>query len=159
MVASVVNLDEERDEDEEVLSSWGLDGFVEKDTDILDSAFVTLLRNARDPFVAKLMSGPSLAAERHSKDESIIVQTQVSSRPLRQPTPIPAIDGSLPAPGDEHPPLSIARKAPNAVAVPQLLPARDRPCPDAFPTTPRAATIARRLRAHACWLAWLTRGA
>lgn len=31
MVASVVNLDEERDEDEEVLSSWGLDGFVEKD--------------------------------------------------------------------------------------------------------------------------------
>ncbi|KAK0443981.1 glycosyltransferase family 2 protein [Desarmillaria tabescens] len=62
--------------------------FIEKDTDLLDSAFVPLLRNSTDPFVVKLFSGPSLAAERHNRDESIVVQAQVSSLPLRSPTPI-----------------------------------------------------------------------
>jgi chitin synthase len=76
--------------------------FVEKDADLIDPAFVTLLRSSSDPFVAKLFSGPSLAAERHSKDENTIVQAQVSSRPLRGPTPIPYPDGSLP---EEHPRL------------------------------------------------------
>ncbi|EIW61536.1 chitin synthase [Trametes versicolor FP-101664 SS1] len=82
--------------------SYDARGFIEKDTDILDCAFVTLLRNSSDPFIAKLMAGPSLATERHSKDESIIVQAQVSSRPLRAPTPIIARDGSTVAPGEEH---------------------------------------------------------
>ncbi|KAI5987740.1 glycosyltransferase family 2 protein [Pisolithus orientalis] len=62
--------------------------FIEKDADMLDVALVTLLRSSTDPFVAKLVSGPSLATEQHSKDESISVQAQVSSRPLRQPTPM-----------------------------------------------------------------------
>ncbi|KAH9045438.1 glycosyltransferase family 2 protein [Lactarius pseudohatsudake] len=66
--------------------SYDVTGFVEKDTDILDSAFVTLLRNSGDPFISKLFAGPSLAAEKHSKDESMIVQAQVSSKPLRHPT-------------------------------------------------------------------------
>ena len=74
-------------------------GFVERNTDLLDSAFVSLLRNSRDGFVAKLLSGPSLAAEKHTKDESIVVQAQVSSRPLRQPTPILSPDGTTPSPG------------------------------------------------------------
>ncbi|KDQ63949.1 glycosyltransferase family 2 protein [Jaapia argillacea MUCL 33604] len=82
--------------------SYDVSHFIEKDTDILDSAFVTLLRGSTDAFVSKLLSGPSLAAERHSKDEQMIVQAQVSSRPLRQPTPILAVDGSLPPPGEEH---------------------------------------------------------
>ncbi|KZT06449.1 glycosyltransferase family 2 protein [Laetiporus sulphureus 93-53] len=82
--------------------SYDARSFVEKDTDILDSAFVSLLRNSTDSFVSKLMSGPSMATERHSKDESIIVQAQVSSRPLRQPTPIRSRDGSLPSESDEH---------------------------------------------------------
>lgn len=82
--------------------TYDVHSFVERDSDILDSAFVTLLRNSTDSFVSKLMSGPSLAAERHSKDESIIVQSQVSSRPLRQPTPIVASDGSVPSAADEH---------------------------------------------------------
>ncbi|EJF62220.1 chitin synthase [Dichomitus squalens LYAD-421 SS1] len=77
-------------------------GFVEKDTDILDCAFVSLLRNSTDPFIAKLMAGPSLATERHSKDESIIVQAQVSSRPLRSPTAITSRDGTTVAPGEDH---------------------------------------------------------
>ena len=79
--------------------------FVDKDVDLLDSAFVTLLRNSGDAFVSKLMSGPSLATERHSKDDSIIVQAQVSSRPLRQPTPVALVDGSVPTPEQEHPHL------------------------------------------------------
>ncbi|EGN94962.1 glycosyltransferase family 2 protein [Serpula lacrymans var. lacrymans S7.3] len=70
--------------------SYDITDFIEKDSDLLDCAFVTLLRNSTDSFVSKLVSGPSLAVERHSKDEAIIVQAQVSSRPLRQPTPIPA---------------------------------------------------------------------
>ncbi|KAG9317940.1 glycosyltransferase family 2 protein [Chiua virens] len=85
--------------------TYDISSFIEKDSDILDSAFVTLLRHSSDPFVAKLVSGPSLAAEKHSKDETSIVQAQVSSRPLRQVTPIASPDGSAPMPNEEHPPL------------------------------------------------------
>ncbi|KAJ3892037.1 chitin synthase [Lentinula edodes] len=66
---------------------YDVSDFVEKDTDLLDPAFVPLLRNSSESFVAKLFSGPSLAAEKHYKDESIVVQAQVSSRPLRTLTP------------------------------------------------------------------------
>ncbi|KAI0782569.1 glycosyltransferase family 2 protein [Abortiporus biennis] len=92
--------------------SYDVTGFVEKDVDILDSALVTLLRNSTDSFISKLMSGPSLATERHSKDESIIVQAQVSSRPLRQPTPVASPDGSLPSPNEEHPTLDVSKVYP-----------------------------------------------
>lgn len=86
--------------------NYDVAGFVEKDADLLDSAFVSLMRSSTDPFVAKLFAGPSLAAERHSKDENIIVQAQVSSRPLRSPTPIPLADGTIP---EEHPRLDPAK--------------------------------------------------
>ncbi|TFK63456.1 glycosyltransferase family 2 protein [Pluteus cervinus] len=69
-------------------ASYDVSTFVEKDSDLLDAAFVSLLRNSSEPFVSKLLSGPSLAAEKHYKDENIVVQAQVSSRPLRRPTPI-----------------------------------------------------------------------
>ncbi|KAG1857448.1 glycosyltransferase family 2 protein [Suillus subluteus] len=82
--------------------SYDVMNFIEKDSDLLDSAFVTLLRNSSDAFMSKLVSGPSLAAERHSKDEAIIVQAQVSSRPLRSPTPIAFPDGSVPPASEEH---------------------------------------------------------
>lgn len=85
--------------------SYDISQFVERDADLLDSAFVSLLRNSSEAFVSKLFSGPSLAAERHSKDDGIIVQAQVSSRPLRQPTPIYSADNSLLSPEDEHPRL------------------------------------------------------
>lgn len=85
--------------------SYDVSSFIEKDSDILDSAFVSMLRNSSDPFVAKLVCGPSLAAEKHSKDETCVVQAQVSSRPLRQPTRIASPDGSAPLPNEEHPPL------------------------------------------------------
>jgi chitin synthase len=85
--------------------SYDISQFVEKDADLLDSAFVSLLRNSSEPFVSKLFSGPSLAAERHSKDDGIIVQAQVSSRPLRQPSPIFSTDKTPPPAEDEHPRL------------------------------------------------------
>ncbi|KAH9919697.1 chitin synthase [Fomitopsis serialis] len=92
--------------------SYDVHGFVEKDTDILDTAFVSLLRNSTDPFISKLMSGPSLATERHAKDESMIAQAQVSSRPLRQPTPILSRDGAAPAEAEEHSHLDPAKAYP-----------------------------------------------
>jgi chitin synthase len=66
--------------------TYDIRGFVERDTDMLESTFVSLLRNSTDSFVAKLVSGPSMAAEMHQKDANIVVQAQVSSRPLRLPT-------------------------------------------------------------------------
>jgi len=75
---------------------------VKKHSDLLDSAFVTLLRNSFEGFVSKLVSSPSLAAERHSKDEGIIVQAQVSSRPLSSPIPITTPDGSAPLASEEY---------------------------------------------------------
>lgn len=66
--------------------SYDMSHFVEKDADTLDSAFVPLLRSSTESFVAKLVSGPSLATETHYQDQSTVVQAQVSSRPLRQPT-------------------------------------------------------------------------
>lgn len=80
--------------------SYDLTRFVEKDTDLLDSAFVPLLRNSNEGFVAKLFSGPSLAAEKHHRDDNIVVQAQVSSLPLRAPTAI----SSFSNPSEENPP-------------------------------------------------------
>ncbi|KAJ3550343.1 hypothetical protein NMY22_g546 [Coprinellus aureogranulatus] len=58
--------------------------FVEKDADLLDASFVTLLRSSSDPFIAKLVSGPGLATERHAQDPTMVVSAQVSSaRPMR----------------------------------------------------------------------------
>jgi len=68
--------------------SYDISNFVEKDTDMFDPSFVTLLRSSTDSFVAKLMSGPSLSTEKHQSDEETIVQAQVSSRPLRTFTPL-----------------------------------------------------------------------
>ncbi|KAF8627926.1 hypothetical protein AX17_006081 [Amanita inopinata Kibby_2008] len=69
-------------------ASYDVSGWIEKDADLLDAAFVVVLRGSSESFVSKLLSGPSLAAEKHSKDETIVVQAQVSSRPLRQITPV-----------------------------------------------------------------------
>lgn len=68
--------------------SYDVSSFVEKDADLLDPSFVTLLRGSSDSLVAKLMSGPSLSTEKHQSDEDTVVQAQVSSRPLRSVTPL-----------------------------------------------------------------------
>ncbi|PPQ77158.1 hypothetical protein CVT25_010786 [Psilocybe cyanescens] len=93
-------------------ASYDAANFIEKDADLVDSAFVSLLRHSSETFVSKLLSGPSLAAERHNKDESIIVQAQVSSRPLRQPTTILSSNNTVPAPEDEHPRLDPSKTYP-----------------------------------------------
>jgi chitin synthase len=59
--------------------------FVDADADLIDSEFVALLRSSVDPFVARLFSGPNLAAETHPKDPNTIVTAQVSSLPFRRP--------------------------------------------------------------------------
>jgi chitin synthase len=56
------------------------------------------------------MSGLGVVLERHPKDNSILVQAQVISRPIRQPTPISLPDGSLPS--EEHPELDVAKTHP-----------------------------------------------
>ncbi|GAA5844952.1 hypothetical protein JCM9279_000054 [Rhodotorula babjevae] len=75
--------------------------FVETDADALDPEFVALLRNAADPFVAKLVSGPSLAAEVHPLDDNTIVAAQVSSMPLRHPSPVKVSRAYVEAEGDD----------------------------------------------------------
>ncbi|KAH0828064.1 glycosyltransferase family 2 protein [Lanmaoa asiatica] len=68
--------------------TYDISSFVEKDADLLDPSFVSLLRGSSDSLVAKLMSGPSLSTEKHQSDQDTIVQAQVSSRPLRSVTPL-----------------------------------------------------------------------
>jgi chitin synthase len=47
------------------------------------------------------MSGLGMALERHHKDESILVQAQIISCPIRHPTPVALPDGAL-SPEGEH---------------------------------------------------------
>ena len=68
--------------------AYDVSSFVEKNADLLDPSFATLLRGSSDSLVAKLMSGPSLSTEKHQSDEDTVVQAQVSSRPLRSVTPL-----------------------------------------------------------------------
>ncbi|KAJ9124372.1 hypothetical protein QFC22_001172 [Naganishia vaughanmartiniae] len=60
--------------------------FIERNTDVIDAQLINLLRSSQDSFVAKLVSGPSIAAQGHPMDEHTIVQAQVSIMPLRQPS-------------------------------------------------------------------------
>ena len=93
-------------------ASYDVTHFIEKDSDLLDSAFVSLLCNSLDRFVSKLLSGPSLAAERHNKDDQIIVQAQISSRPLCNSSPVLSPNNTLPAVQDEHPRLDPGKTYP-----------------------------------------------
>lgn len=68
--------------------SYDVSGFVEDDLGILDVEFVSMLRESDDAFVARLVGGPSLALDLHPYDDSVIVAAQVSSQPLRKPTPV-----------------------------------------------------------------------
>ena len=65
--------------------------WIENDSDLLDAAFVVLLRGSSESFVSKLLSGPSLAAEKHYQDENIVVQVQVFSRPMGHSSGSPTI--------------------------------------------------------------------
>ncbi|KAL9934758.1 hypothetical protein V8E36_006533 [Tilletia maclaganii] len=67
---------------------YAIDGFLERELDLFDSAFVIMLRKTSNSFIAKLFAGPSLATESHPQDENTVVVAQVSARPLRTPTPL-----------------------------------------------------------------------
>lgn len=77
-------------------------GFAKKDADLLDPAFVSILRRSTDGFIARLVSGPSLATEGHPKDPNTVVQAQVSSMILRRPTGARMSIDELPT-GKVHP--------------------------------------------------------
>ncbi|PWN24363.1 hypothetical protein BDZ90DRAFT_122125 [Jaminaea rosea] len=66
-------------------TTYSLSSFLAQDMDVLDSAFVQLLRRSHTSFVARLFAGPSLATESHPHDPNTIVNAQVSARPLRVP--------------------------------------------------------------------------
>jgi len=85
--------------------SYDVTSFIEKDVDLLDATFVSLLRHSSNLFVSKIVSGPLLATKNHSKGESITVQAQVCSHPLCQLTLILSPDGSLSLGDDEQPQL------------------------------------------------------
>ncbi|EIW83186.1 glycosyltransferase family 2 protein [Coniophora puteana RWD-64-598 SS2] len=76
--------------------SYDTSNFVEKNADIIDPAFVTLLRESSDTFVTKLVSGPGLSTELHEADNETIVQAQISLRPLRSPSSLGAAEDSSP---------------------------------------------------------------
>ncbi|EJU06309.1 hypothetical protein DACRYDRAFT_19523 [Dacryopinax primogenitus] len=78
------------------MCTYDVSSFVERERDLVDSSIVMLLRRSNNPFVAKLVCGPSLATEVHPTDADIVVQAQVSSRPLRAPTSILDASGNLP---------------------------------------------------------------
>lgn len=67
---------------------YSTEQFLAADSDSFDAGFVTLLRGSCNPFIARLFSGPGLAIETHPLDDSVIVGAQVSSRPLRDITPL-----------------------------------------------------------------------
>ncbi|GAA5863445.1 hypothetical protein JCM1840_007531 [Sporobolomyces johnsonii] len=79
--------------------------FIETDSDALDADFVALLRASSDGFVAKLFSGPSLAAEVHPLDDNTIVAAQVSSQPLRRPSPVKSSPDLIPTDADYTAPI------------------------------------------------------
>ena len=69
--------------------SYSSNQFVGKVMDLLDSEFVRLFRTASsESFLAKLFCGPSLAAESHPRDASVLVAAQVSAQPLRRLSPL-----------------------------------------------------------------------
>lgn len=65
---------------------YDVNGFVDGNKDIIDAQLISLLRFSEDGFIAKLVSGPSIATETHPMDQNTIVQSQVSVTPLRRPT-------------------------------------------------------------------------
>lgn len=85
--------------------TYDASSFVERSLDALDAEFVALFRTSEDGFISKLFSGPSLAAEVHPLDENIIVSAQVSSQPLRRPTPVRPLPTSPPSSVDFTAPL------------------------------------------------------
>ncbi|KZO98083.1 glycosyltransferase family 2 protein [Calocera viscosa TUFC12733] len=94
------------------MCTYDVHSFVERDRDIVDSSLVMLLRRSSNPFVAKLVCGPSLATEAHSTDPGIVVQAQVSSRPLRSATPILDPAGNLPEESDPRNVLDAQKPCP-----------------------------------------------
>ena len=73
-----------------VSSSYDISHFIDKDSDLLDSACISLLRNPSQPSVSKLSSGPSLA----QKDTTRIMQSSFRLKFHRDPSVSPLVKTS-----------------------------------------------------------------
>lgn len=90
--------------------SYDVHSFITNEQDIFDSHFVQLFQSSDQPFLAKLFAGPSLATEAHPLDRSIIVNAQVSIRPLRQPSPLVVHSNPVDSLLDPSKPYGITRQ-------------------------------------------------
>jgi chitin synthase len=90
--------------------SYDVHSFITHEQDLFDSHFVQLLRSSDQPFLAKLFAGPSLATETHPLDDSVVVNAQVSIRPLRQPSPLSTTAAPLDALLDPLKPYGVTRQ-------------------------------------------------
>lgn len=56
--------------------------------DLLPTQQYQLLRTSQSTFITRLFAGPGMAIESHLSDRQVVLRAQVSSRPLRRPTPL-----------------------------------------------------------------------
>ncbi|TIC40573.1 hypothetical protein E3Q08_03710, partial [Wallemia mellicola] len=68
--------------------SYDAHDFIQRDQDRLDPLTVSTLRSSNSSFIGKLFSGPSLFTKMHPVDEETIADSQISSMPLRDVSPI-----------------------------------------------------------------------
>ncbi|KAL4403022.1 chitin synthase [Malassezia pachydermatis] len=68
--------------------AYTLRGHQRSEVDLLPTQQLQTLRASRSSFVARLWAGPGLAIESRLSDEQVVLRAQVSSRPLRRPTPL-----------------------------------------------------------------------
>lgn len=90
--------------------SYDVHSFITNEQDIFDSHFVQLFQSSDQPFLAKLFAGPSLATEAHPLDNNIIVNAQVSIRPLRQPSSMATDSNPVDSLLDPSKPYGITRQ-------------------------------------------------
>ena len=87
---------------------YNLTRFIDKDTNLLDAAFVLLLHHSPDTFIFKLVLGSlTLATEKQLRNKSITGKHKYAHiEPLHDPTPILSPDGLLSSGNDDHPQLN-----------------------------------------------------
>lgn len=98
---------------------YPVSGLIEDNGEVISGDLMQLFRGTTSNFVAELFSSKAVNTQHHQKDKSAIVQAQVSSKPLRQPS-LMRKKGTRPTPrlqaakAEESPPESEAGDLPVA---------------------------------------------
>ncbi|KAF3937271.1 Myosin-X [Dactylella cylindrospora] len=87
-------------------------GLLEENGEVISGDIMQLIRTTTSNFVAELFSSKAINTQHHQQDRSAIVQAQLSSKPLRQPSvvrkkgtrPKPKPKADSPTPDDEPEP-------------------------------------------------------